>query len=114
MPDILIASTAYVAEQVAAVEGGALVVSTIEVDLGPIPRLSGQFIIPGTGMVVGKAVVVRQAVGPYTGKGTMPDEAVMDRIDAVASVTSPTEITVYWISRTAVARNFKFDYFIGG
>lgn len=87
---------------------------TVEVNLGASPSKSGQFIISGADMEVGKAVIVQQAAGPYTGKGSRADEAVMDRVSVVASVTSPTQITAYWNSPTAVARNFKFNYFIGG
>lgn len=92
---------------------GAAVLSTAEVALGTTPRRSGRFTIPGTGLTVGKPLLIVQAVGPYTGKGTLADEAEMDQITVAASVTSATEITAYWVSAYLVAGNFKFNYMIG-
>jgi hypothetical protein len=92
----------------------ALVLLTTEIDLGSTPTTSGTFTIAGTGMTVGKSVRIFQSVGPYTGKGTMSDEAEMDALSVVASVTSPTIITAFWRCATRVSGNFKFDYFVGG
>jgi hypothetical protein len=93
--------------------GGNPTFQTVEVSLGTSARRSGKFTIAGTGMTVGKPVLITKAVGPYTGKGTRADEAEMDLIVATASVTSSTEITAYWQSLGPVRGNFKFNYMIG-
>lgn len=86
-----------------------------EVDLGPVGRRSGKFVIGSlTGLTVGRAVAMWQAPGPYTGKGTLADEAEMDAVEVAASVTSATQITAFWRSRTRVRGNHRFSYQIGG
>lgn len=85
----------------------------VEVDLGAIARRSGKFTIPGTGLTVGKPVMIQQAVGPYTGKGARADEAEMDQLAVTASVTGTTAITAYWTCRSPVRGNRKFLYLIG-
>lgn len=87
-------------------------INTVEVNLCSIPKKSGSFIIPGTGLVTGKAVFINQASGPYTGKGTLADEAEMDGLIVKGKVISATEIKCFWNSATFVIGNFKFDYFI--
>jgi hypothetical protein len=37
----------------------------------------------------------------------------MDQVSVTASVTSATQITVYWTCPCAVRGNFKFNYRIG-
>lgn len=90
---------------------GAL--TTVEKQLGSVPKMAGKFTIAGTGLTIGKPVSVMKAVGPYTGKGTRADEAEMDAITATGVVTSSTEITVYWNAATRVKGNVKFNYFVG-
>ena len=85
--------------------------TTIEKDLGATKR-SGKFTITGTGFTVGKQVLIYQATGPYTGKGTLADECQMDSIIAQGVVTSATNIDVYWNCGTFVKGNFKFNYLI--
>lgn len=83
--------------------------------MGPGPRRSGTFSITGlSGLTVGKQVLVTKAIGPYTGKGARADEAEMDQIDAQGTVVSPTQIDVYWQSKTYVQGNHKFNYAVGG
>lgn len=84
-----------------------------EVDLGAIAGRSGKFTIAGVGMTIGRPVLITKAIGPYTGKGTLEDEAEIDLITVTASVTSATEITAYWQSDGPVCGNFKFNYVIG-
>ena len=93
--------------------GSASAFTTVEIDLGAVPRRSGSFTIAGAGMTPGKPVMIQQAAGPYTGKGTLADEAEMDLLQVTASVTSATVITAYFTSPLLVAGNFKFDYLIG-
>lgn len=87
----------------------------VEVTLCTVPQYSGHFDITGlVGATVGKNVMIQQSAGPYTGKGTLADEAEMDQVQVTASVTSPTTIRAYWIATGAVIGNFKFTYMIGG
>lgn len=92
--------------------GGSFTLTTAEVNVGSTARRSGHFTITTSGLTSGKAVSIQQAVGPYTGKGTLADEAEMDGITVSASTTSTTEIKAYWTSRTAVRGNFKFNYVV--
>lgn len=95
--------------------GAAAIFTLVEVDLGTPARRSGRFSIAVSGQIVGKPVSIAQAPGPYTGKGFAgADEAEMDVVDVSASVTSATQITAFWRSRTRVRGNVKFLYQIGG
>lgn len=89
--------------------------TTVEVSLvtAPDARCGGRFDIAGAGMTVGKPVLIGQANGPYTGKGTREDEAEMDSINVTAKVLSATVIRCYWESIHRVRGNFKFNYFVG-
>lgn len=88
--------------------------ATVEKNLGSNPRRSGKFTITGlSGLTIGKPVNIFQAVAPYTGKGTLVDEAEMDGVSVSASVTATNTITAYWNSATRVRGNFKFNYLIG-
>jgi len=93
--------------------GGSSVFSTVEVDLGPNIRRSGKFNIPITLGNIGAPVLIQQAVGPYTGKGSLADEAELTSILVTASVVSSSQITAYWNSSSPVRGNVKFIYQIG-
>lgn len=93
--------------------GGASAFSPAEVNLGSTARKSGKFTISGSGLTTGRPVLIFQAAGPYSGKGTRADEAEMDNVAVSASVTSSTQITCYWNSATRVRGNRKFNYLIG-
>jgi hypothetical protein len=92
---------------------GPPTVTTVEVNIGPNPARSGSFGIAGVGLTPGKPVMIQQAAGPYTGKGTLADEAEMDQLTVTAVVTSTTLITAYYTSQYQVSGNFKFDYLVG-
>lgn len=87
--------------------------ATVDVDLGYPARRAGRFVIAGAGLTIGKPVEVRQALGPYTNKGTRRDEAEMHHVLASARVTSATEITVHWRADARVGGHVSFDYLIG-
>lgn len=90
--------------------GGGLTLTTVEVDLGSTAKTSGRFTIAGVGLSTGKPVLINQASGPYTNKGTRTDEAEMDQVHVVGKVISSTEIECFWNSHYRVRGNFKFDY----
>lgn len=96
----------------ASVTGGGVTATTTEIDLGTIPVLSGKFSITTTGLTSSKPVIITQAVAPYTGKGTLADEAEMDSITVTGATTSTTNIDCYWTSPTYVKGNFKFNYIV--
>lgn len=93
--------------------GGSFTLTTVEVNIGSNPRRSGAFGITGTGLTPGKPVFIQQAVGPYTGKGTLEDEAEMDQVNVTALVEDATNIIAYWTSTYDVRGNLKFNYIIG-
>jgi hypothetical protein len=94
---------------------GGLVLAIAEVVLVAAPscRRSGHAQIGGlAGLTPGKPVLVQQAAGPYTGKGTRADEAEMDSILVTGKVKDAATIDLYWSSRTKVRGNFKFQYMV--
>lgn len=94
--------------------GGSSSFTTVEVDLATTkPRNSGSFTITSSGMTTGKPVNIFKASGPYTGKGTLADEAEMDSIQVTGEVANATTIQCYWNSVTLVKGNHKFNYLIG-
>ena len=93
--------------------GTGLSLTEVETNLGAAPRTSGKFNITSSGLTTGKHVLITQANGPYTGKGTLTDEAQMDAITATGKVTSATNIECYWRSPTKVRGNVKFAYAVG-
>lgn len=96
---------------------GASSFTTVEKDLGALPRYSGTFDLPGlNGLTPTKPVMVQQAAAAYTGKGTLTDEAEMDQLSLTGFVLDASTIRVYWtvpIHNGPVAGNFKFDYLAG-
>lgn len=79
----------------------------------PDARRSGHAQITGlAGLTAGKQVLIEQAPGPYTGKGTRTDEAEMDAISATAVVLNAGTIDVYWNSQYRVRGNYKFNYLV--
>jgi hypothetical protein len=91
--------------------GGGLTLSTVEVNLGT-GGVSGSFTIAGAGMTPGRPVLCVQAVGPYTGKGSLEDVAE-EPVWCTAVVASAVLITVYWQSSRPVGGNVKFNYAVG-
>lgn len=92
--------------------GSALTLTTVEVSLGSAARRAGRFTITGAGLTTGKPVLIQQADGPYTGKGSRADEAEMDVITVTGKVFDATTIECFWSAayKGPVKGNFKFDY----
>ena len=91
-----------------------MALTVVEVNLGSIPTLSGTFQITGlSGLTPGTNVLITQINGPYTGKGTLADEAE-DQVSVSAQVTSSTTITAYWNAvESPIIGNIKFGYAVG-
>ncbi len=94
------------------ISGAVATVTQVEVNLGAAPRLNGQFVIADAGIGPTSRVVVQQAGGPYTGKGTLADEAEMDGVTCAAT-PGTGQATVHWSSPRPVMGNFKFNYVVG-
>ena len=113
VPAVLKQYTATGWEAVSGGGGGATLVE-VEVDLSTTkPRDSGSFTIASSGLTAGKMVAIQKANGPYTGKGTLSDEAEMDSVQVTGKVTDATTIQCYWSSSTLVKGNHKFHYLVG-
>ncbi len=93
---------------------GSFSLSSVEQDLGSLPLYSGTFDITGlAGLTLGNPVLVIQDAGPYTGKGTLEDEAEMDRLSLSGYVLSTTSIRVFWgvaPGNGPVKGNFVFNF----
>lgn len=93
--------------------GGSVAITTVEKNLGLPATNGGMFTITGlAGLTPTKQVIITQAAGPYTGKGSLEDEAEMDSITAKAFVVDASTIKVFWMSDALVTGNYKFNYFI--
>jgi len=101
--DITIAATA-----------GAVDLTQFEKNLTSIPSRSGSFHITDAALVAGELFMVTQAPGPYTGKGTLEDEAEMDQLTACGFIDAGGGgATIYWNSPLFVKESFKFNYVHG-
>jgi hypothetical protein len=94
--------------------------TTVEVNVGAIPRSSGHFTVIDALILATHKVRMLQAPGPYTGKGTRADEAEMDRVTCTAEAHNGS-FTGYWQTSMAlsgrrrigrVRGNIKFDYIV--
>lgn len=70
--------------------------TTVEVDLGSTPRTSGRFTITDAAIAGTSKVMAWQAPGPYTGKGTLADEAAMQPVSVIAVVPASGSCVVHW------------------
>lgn len=89
--------------------------TTIENDMGSLALYSGSFDLSGSNLIIGRPVNVRQAVGPYTNKGTLADECEMDMILSTGYVLNPSTIRVFWNCSPKggpVKGNMKFNYYV--
>lgn len=84
--------------------GGGGSISQVESNLGSTPTWRGKFTLTDATISAASKVVIWQAPGPYTNKGTLADEAEMDQLIAIAEAQSGQAI-VRW--RTATMLSFK-------
>jgi hypothetical protein len=95
-------------------EGAGFNLTVVEKNLGSTARTSGSFQITGlSGLNPGDPVLIRQTLGPYTGKGTRADEFELDTVTVAAEVASSSVIQCYWRSDAWVRGNYKFAYAVG-
>ena len=75
--------------------GGGSAWTTVEQDLGSTAAVSGHFVLTDAAISSTSKVIVQQAPGPYTGKGTLADEATMDTLWCVAEPQTGQAV-VHW------------------
>jgi len=76
--------------------GGGASATTVEVDLGSVAIFRGKFTITDAAITAAKKVLCWQAPGPYTGKGTLADEAEMQPVSVIAVEPLSGTATVRW------------------
>jgi hypothetical protein len=76
--------------------GGGGSATTVEVNLGSAPVFQGKFTITDAAITTAKKVLAWQAPGPYTGKGTLADEAAMQPVSVVAVEAKTGTAVVHW------------------
>ena len=96
------------------IESRGPAINTVELDLGSSPVESGTFDITGlAGLSTNAAVIITQANGPYTAKGTLDDDSEFDALEVTAYCLNSTTIRAHWASQTGVVTgNFKFNYLV--
>lgn len=88
-------------------------IRTAEVNVGSSPRKSGNFTLADSRIASTSKLLVTLAPGPYTGKGTLPDEAEMYAGIGFAASPGSGAATVYWSAPHRVRGNIKINYVIG-
>lgn len=88
--------------------GGGGSATTVETNVGTTPIAGGRFTITDAAITPSSKVIVTQAPGAYTGKGTRGDEAEMDPIICVAAPGSGSAI-VYWRTVAGYAPTQEFE-----
>jgi len=83
--------------------GGGGTATTVEVDLGSTAKSSGKFTITDAAIGAASKVLVWQAPGPYTGKGTLADEAAAQPVNVIAAAPAAGSCVVYWETPPIVA-----------
>jgi len=82
--------------------GGGASGTTVEVDLGT-PKFTGKFTITDAAISATSKVQCWQAPGPYTGKGTLADEAMIQPVQVIAVAPATGSAVVYWQTPPYVA-----------
>lgn len=75
---------------------GAVTATTVEVNLSATPKYEGRFTITDAAISATSKVLCWQAPGPYTGKGTLADEAQMFPVQVIAVNPGTGSAVVYW------------------
>jgi len=76
--------------------GGGASATTIEVNLGATAAFRGRFTIADAAITAVKKILVWQAPGPYTGKGTRADEAELQPVQIIATEPLAGSANVHW------------------
>lgn len=103
------ASTFWRGDGTWAAASGSLSATTVEVDLGATAVFRGKFTITDAGISSSSKVFCWQAPGPYTGKGTLADEAEMQPVSVIAVSPGSGSATVYWQTPPAIGFDIQAD-----
>jgi hypothetical protein len=76
--------------------GGGATATTFEQNLGATAACSGKFTLTDAAIAATSKVLCWQAPGPYTGKGTLADEAAMQPVKVVAVVPATGSAVIHW------------------
>lgn len=79
--------------------GSGAAATVVEVNLGATPVTQGSFTITDAAISASSKVLIWQAPGPYTGKGTRADEAEMDEFPKMTVVPAAGSASVRWSSK---------------
>lgn len=93
----------------AAVSGSGASGTIVEKNLGSSPAWRGSFTITDAGIDGTKKVMVWQAPGPYTGKGTRADEAEMQAVNVVCVEPAAGSCIVKWQTPPMVTQRKVVD-----
>ena len=83
--------------------GGGASATTVEVNVATTPKTGGKFTITDAAIGASSKVLVWQAPGPYTGKGTRADEAQLAPVKVSAVSPAAGSAVVYWEAEGHVA-----------
>jgi hypothetical protein len=92
--------------------GGGGSATTIEVNLSSVATWRGRFVITDAAITSTKKILVWQATGPYTGKGTRQDEDEMQPVSIIATRPGAGSAVVVWETPPIVVvnRNTKMGF----
>lgn len=76
----------------------------VEADLGS-PHWRGKFTVTDASVSSSSKIIIQHAPGPYTGKGTLADEAEMDPLWCIAAPGSG-QFTVHWRTLMGIAPSY--------
>jgi hypothetical protein len=86
--------------------------TTVEVNLGSTATFRGKFTITDAAISGTSKVLVWQAPGPYTGKGTRADEAEMQPVSVIVAEPGAGSAVVKWQTPPMVVETFSMR--VGG
>jgi len=90
--------------------GGGSSATTVEKNLSATPTWRGKFTITDAAISPSSKVMCWQAPGPYTGKGTLADEAEMQPVQVIAVAPATGSATVMWQTPPVVTMNEQLNY----
>jgi len=85
------------------ISGSGATATTVEQNLGATPVWRGKFTITDAAISATSKVQCWQAPGPYTGKGTLADEAEMQPVQVISVAPATGTAVVYWQTPPMVA-----------
>jgi hypothetical protein len=91
------------------ISGSGATATTVEQDLGATPKWRGKFTITDAAISATSKVQCWQAPGPYTGKGTLADEAEMQPVQVIAVAPATGSAVVYWQTPPMVAMERQYS-----